>query len=190
MHGGRPCSGEAFETDVCRISGCSGKDDKKKKVVVECAEVTEEVCEEVCMEKKCKTTYINSCKTLTKTGDGECVETECKVKTVEEPKTEIIEVCMQVPVENCTKTWECQEEKCWEETVEEPKTKKIELCRSVLVPCTQQEEECENIPVEKCSEVAISNNDQVLQERPKECPENRMYRIAMVCEMMTRVVCD
>jgi len=42
----------------------------------------------------------------------------------------------------------------------------------VLVPVVApvQVEECESIPVEKCSEVAISNDDQVLQERPTECP--------------------
>ena len=244
LHGGQPCSGEAFEIDGCRISGCSGKDNKKKRPVVECAEVIEEVCKELCMEKKCETTYINSCKTVTKTGEcrvrweDKCYELPHAVqtgvtmkevtKTVCKKHGQKTTVCPPPSLASCSK--ESSVSECWtpdtfdsgcqgtlccftgcadvclpsteglncydvKEIVEEPKTEIVmkEVCMQVTVEdCTQQVEECENIPVEKCSEVAISNNNQVLQDPVSICPKgaNKMHRIALVCEMMTRVVCE
>jgi len=58
--------------------------------------VTEEVCEGVCMEKKCETTMVNSCKTVTKTG-------ECQVRWEEKCNDLPHEVQTGVTVKEVTK---------------------------------------------------------------------------------------
>jgi len=182
--------------------------------------VTEEVCEGVCMEKKCETTMVNSCKTVTKTGECQVrLEEKCNdlphevqtgvttkevTKTVCKPGRQTT-VCPPPSLTSCTKEssvsqcWtadtydsDCQgtlccfngcadvclpptERSCREvtETVEEPKMEIVmkQVCVPVPVEdCTQQVEECESIPVEKCTEVAVSNQDQLSKERPTECP--------------------
>lgn len=191
---------------------------------LECVEVTEEVCEGVCMERKCEMTMVNSCQTVTKTEEcdvrweDECTDLPHEVqtgvtikevlKTVCKPGHQLA-ACPPPSLTSCTE--ESSVSQCWsadtydsdcegtlccfngcadvclppiericrevKETVEEPKTEIVmkPVCATVPIEdCNKQVEECESIPVEKCTEFAVPNQDQVLQQRPTECPPPSM----------------
>jgi len=127
-------------------------------------EVTKTVCEPGQPTETCPPPWRTSCSKESEvsecwsanTLDTDCLGTLCCFDGC-------ADVCLP-PTESCRQVTEI---------IEEPK---IEIVmKPVCVPiaiedCTEEVEECESVPVEKCVDVQVSAQDKDSQDRPTECP--------------------